>query len=348
MLRANYDSAYRIEVETVFQYNVADVEETGEFVADFPAEVWGGHVIPLKLSEDKARFRFSAVRGTVYRFQSDLDVEFVGDDGARVFRTLRVEDAEPWAIHPFRVFLALDSGIVEVDLHRREGKTSDAAFLQLIPELESIPVPQRATYPVQARRPLQVEANLRREWDGGVMGTIGPKDVGWFQFSVKDQTSYLVLAEADDPMAKIKVELFGPRELTSPLMVSKDAGAVVSLRTPAAGSGRYLARVTNLRDGPVRVRSSVLGDIVYDGLKLGDMVRVGRHTPVDGMTNWLEDMDVFVGRNATITDFVGQDDTGSWLVKLDIDQGDWVWRTRNLTLAQRATQRDGQIPGSQE
>ena len=71
-------------------------------------------------------------------------------------------------------------------------------------------------------------------------------------------------------------------------------------------------------------------EVAYDGFAIGDRVIVGRHQPIDGEANWIDEMDQYVGQEATITSVQGQGPSGAWLVNLDVDGGAFYWRTRAL------------------
>lgn len=66
---------------------------------------------------------------------------------------------------------------------------------------------------------------------------------------------------------------------------------------------------------------------------IGDRVILGRHDLVGGNQNWNADMEQFVGRTATVLRIVGLDTAGCEVVRVDADQGRYVWRTRNLSHA---------------
>lgn len=70
------------------------------------------------------------------------------------------------------------------------------------------------------------------------------------------------------------------------------------------------------------------------GYKIGDRVTVDSHRYINDDNNWADEMWDYVGLSATITSFAGKDDSGSFLVNLDIDNGDWYWRVENLSPAQ--------------
>ena len=71
------------------------------------------------------------------------------------------------------------------------------------------------------------------------------------------------------------------------------------------------------------------------GFQVGDRVVLGRHRFVDGNENWNPSMDRFVGMTARITELYGTKGDGSdcFLVRVDVDKGEWVWRAESLTPA---------------
>ena len=64
------------------------------------------------------------------------------------------------------------------------------------------------------------------------------------------------------------------------------------------------------------------------------MPRAGTHRAVDGENNWVVEMEPFVGRVAVVQERIGVDDQGCPLVAVDVDQGDFYWRVRDLRLAE--------------
>ncbi len=72
------------------------------------------------------------------------------------------------------------------------------------------------------------------------------------------------------------------------------------------------------------------------GFQVGDLVVLRRHRSVDGNQNWNPSMDEFVGKKAKITELVGTggDVAGCFLVRVDLDNGEWVWRVESLTPAE--------------
>jgi hypothetical protein len=70
----------------------------------------------------------------------------------------------------------------------------------------------------------------------------------------------------------------------------------------------------------------------YGSIAVGSEVVLGHHRPVDGETNWVEEMDAYVGQRARVTEIIGVDDQGCALIRVDVDQGDWYWRLRDARL----------------
>jgi len=80
----------------------------------------------------------------------------------------------------------------------------------------------------------------------------------------------------------------------------------------------------------------------YGSLQVGTAVILGRHSPVGGDDNWSADMNVFVGRPATVTRLAGTDAQGCPGVRVDVDGGEWYWRIRDMQLASGIPQACGQ------
>ncbi len=68
----------------------------------------------------------------------------------------------------------------------------------------------------------------------------------------------------------------------------------------------------------------------YGAATQGAQVTLGRHRSVDGDTNWSDEMSQFVGRSARVVGPAGIDGQGCPGVRVDIDQGNWFWRIRDL------------------
>jgi hypothetical protein len=75
----------------------------------------------------------------------------------------------------------------------------------------------------------------------------------------------------------------------------------------------------------------------YGAATIGATVVLGRHRPVDGDTNWAEDMQQFVGRTAHVASYGDLDTEGCPGVRVDIDQQQWFWRVRDLRPAGAAS-----------
>jgi hypothetical protein len=70
----------------------------------------------------------------------------------------------------------------------------------------------------------------------------------------------------------------------------------------------------------------------YGPVAVGTSVILGEHREFQGDANWAEDMAAFVGREAVVTRLSGVDPSGCPGVRVDIDNGEWFWRLRDLTL----------------
>jgi hypothetical protein len=71
----------------------------------------------------------------------------------------------------------------------------------------------------------------------------------------------------------------------------------------------------------------------FGPIAVGTKVVLGRHTAVDGDTNWNDQMEGYIGKPATVTALSSVDMAGCPVVKVDLDQGMWSWRIRDMRLA---------------
>ncbi len=86
------------------------------------------------------------------------------------------------------------------------------------------------------------------------------------------------------------------------------------------GSASGFPQDCHMQDGRERYGTAVMGAQVI----------LGRHRSVDGDANWSEEMAQFVGRSARVVGPAGVDGQGCPGVRVDIDQGSWFWRVRDL------------------
>jgi hypothetical protein len=82
----------------------------------------------------------------------------------------------------------------------------------------------------------------------------------------------------------------------------------------------------------------------WESLTVGSEVILGRHRAVSGDDNWDAQMDPFVGRTAHITELIGVDETGCGVVHVDVDNGQWFWRARDLVITQPGPGGGGMAP----
>lgn len=106
-------------------------------------------------------------------------------------------------------------------------------------------------------------------------------------------------------------------------------GCGLEMRTLEPGRDYWIA----LRaDGPVLPEQVVLdlrSPSGHHGLQVGNRVRVHRHYVLEGSSNWASGMDRYVGKSATVVELVDSS-PGEALVRLDIDDGQYVWRSESL------------------
>lgn len=78
----------------------------------------------------------------------------------------------------------------------------------------------------------------------------------------------------------------------------------------------------------------------FGPVAVGTEVILGRHRSVAGESNWVEEMEAFVGQTARITTLIGVDEQGCPLVHVDADAGEWFWRLRDMRLPEGAAPAD--------
>ncbi len=83
---------------------------------------------------------------------------------------------------------------------------------------------------------------------------------------------------------------------------------------------------------PTTPQSCGLAEAVYGDVEVGSRVALGRHRPVDGDANWNERMEAYVGQTAVVTGLSGHDPADCSIVQVDVDEGRWYWRLRDLEL----------------
>jgi hypothetical protein len=72
----------------------------------------------------------------------------------------------------------------------------------------------------------------------------------------------------------------------------------------------------------------------YAPVRMGSTVILGRHRPVNGDAAWDSAMAAYVGRPARVTDLVGADGQGCPTVLVDIDDGNFLWRVRDVVVVE--------------
>lgn len=109
----------------------------------------------------------------------------------------------------------------------------------------------------------------------------------------------------------------------------------------AVESGRAVLTRIEGPESSVDLRIDWSVDPPYNGLQVGDCVRIGRHTEIQGSDNWVPDMDTGLGITSRICRRRGTEPIdpgpeipgyvdGPYLVNLGWDLGSFVWRTRDL------------------
>lgn len=68
----------------------------------------------------------------------------------------------------------------------------------------------------------------------------------------------------------------------------------------------------------------------YGTVQVGSFVIPTKHRSVGGDSNWSDDMNQYVGKRARVTKFSGVDGKKCAVVRIDIDNGQFAWRVRDI------------------
>jgi len=95
---------------------------------------------------------------------------------------------------------------------------------------------------------------------------------------------------------------------------------------------RDLVLAGSASSGGHQVSDSLSGD---NSIRVGSRVVVHKHRPVQGRSNWVSDMDAFVGRVGIVQRFTGNDSSGCRVCSITFNGAatDYAFRVRDLTLA---------------
>jgi hypothetical protein len=124
------------------------------------------------------------------------------------------------------------------------------------------------------------------------------------------------------------------------------AGAELAGILPAEGESLLTLRATDVRasgpytltvqpasilPGPQACNSS--GNAAdYLPVRVGSTVILSRHRSVNDSENWDPAMSAYLGRPARVTNLLGTDGQGCPVVQVDLDQGQYQWRVRDMVV----------------
>ncbi len=336
--RSDSRSAYRLSVSRDFHFDVADPIVLGAAPASMPGAAWNGLVVPVEM-EESGTFRFEASAGSVYTFHTALDVELVGPDEMAALRLLGKSRHPSWAVRPLQAFLAIESGSFEARV-RRNGHTEATGpiFFQLVLASEKRPTPNRVRLGKTLDSATRMFPMDEDRFDGGVIDDLAPGEEAWVEFPVVPRSLYTIYVDGADTSGALVADLVDASDLEQVLASSESSSPVASFARMSMLDDTWALRVTNRSDDTNLVRIAVISDRAYSGFEVGDRVELGRHRLYGGEENWAKPMERYVGRNAIITEHLGLDASGGWIVRIDIDEGEWVWRTRDMQLVSRSSE----------
>ncbi len=343
LARAGLDSSYRLAVQRRFRYETAGATRLSSATlegepASLPGAAWSGAVVPLTLDDGGGRFGFMAQAGTVYTVQTPFEVTFLGPGGAPALRLLREASLDAPTVAPVVAFLALATGPTTLQVAPTPAAPAGTpGWFQMVASIEPLPVPREAVLGSSAASPLRFSTDGGRS-DGGVLSTLAPGGEGWLALEPARGVTYEIAVDAEDDAGLVVTAFTPDRDRKGELVrVAERSGRWAAIQVGGSAAGPFLLRVRRAdgADPNARVRVEVHPSRAYDGFGVGDRVALQEHRALAGDRNWSEGMRGFVGRSATITGLAGRDAAGAWVVRVDLDRGEFVWRTRDLTLLQR-------------
>lgn len=336
LLRSDRNSTYKLQLERTFRYSVGEPLSVASG-PEMPASAWNGYVIPISDGAEGGHIVFEATPGGLYRIQTDLNIDILGPSGRRAFRLLRAEPPKHATVRPVQTFVSAERGPSKLVVHPSPDAQNDPyAFLHFDASPTLARVPRELRFGASADQPIRVAPAREEQFDGGLSDTLAPGATGWLTFEAVRDTAYAVYADANDPTDAVAVTI----------RPANARAAVVAEHAPGAPSASvhveadpevssWLVAVRNESSVPARVIVGVIAEQAFDGFRVGDVVRIGRHDVYRGIDNWADAMGAYVGRNGAITELVGRDASGAWVVRLDVDGGEYVWRTRNMEHSRR-------------
>jgi hypothetical protein len=203
----------------------------------------------------------------------------------------------------------------------------------------------------------QVEALAERIQPGEVkVVELGPKNSSFLKFEAEAGEFVIVSISADDKRYPY-FSLLGPDFLNghrsrSIARGSMDTGhdTVIS-KIPE--NGIYMIEARNQSEDPGIIEVSLNletvspvplsvqppqacegneGSVSFGPVDVGTIVRLRKHSPVDGEENWEERMEQFLWKEAMVLELSGVDSQGCPVVRVDIDKGKYQWRIRDFDI----------------
>lgn len=103
-------------------------------------------------------------------------------------------------------------------------------------------------------------------------------------------------------------------------------------KTPAASDAAAAGAATRAPGASACGQTDANAD--YRGIRVGSVVRVQEHTPLNGVANWSDDMNHYVGAATAVTELAGVDYEGCPVVHVETDGSTFYWRARDLEVLQ--------------
>ena len=297
-------------------------------------------LIELPRGVDAGWISFATTQGTVYQILSSGAVSAVSAEQGGLVRVLG--DSASLEQIPLAVshFLALADGSETIRLSKNDsGETpqlidsnTNTFLLQIssVRRHEELPA-ELALTSLASRAPLIELVN-----ELGYVARYNGSDSLFAKIQAKSGHFYQVATLTLDTKLRLAPVIL-KQTGSSRLRASTDsvnASADTVLTWHCKSNGEYLLLFRNDAGKAGRSFLTIKQTIVYDGFVVGNRVILGRHRPINGSDNWTGEMEKYVGKVAKIVKLEEQEsETDAYIVRVDIDNQRWVWRTRDMKLA---------------
>lgn len=332
--RSALGAQYKFAVEAVHQFNVLDTVAASEEPHLVSTAVLDGGVVPLDFSNGPIHYEFNASRGSVFTLHGDVDISWSATVYAPI-PVLRDPEVPTWRVRDSRTYMVSSDGRVKLTLSPREGSAGGLEFFQFLTSPNERPVPEGLRLPSSPRKADVFDPSLQERSDGGWIVPMKPGEEGWIRLPTSSGWGYQIYLDGvrETSLASLTVhDRYNTRRVLGSVVTRN---GLADLYLNQEDRREVLLKVAAIEG---REKDfwwlTIYKESYFNGLDVGDKVLVNQHREFQGERNWAEEMERYVGRRATVVEKVGRDTNGAWVVRLDIDNEEYLWRTRDLELVE--------------